>query len=149
MNVTINRLDPNVPDPIESRRRAAGGLVRFAYGATVFGILAFFVVYFGAPFVFLSGPGTVTAPRYVVSLPHIVQVKTMNVVSGAKVEVGQEIATVTSPQIDGVLATYMNALADVAVRQAELRIKLRVAQELLESSRAYLELTQQTIARIR
>ena len=67
MNVTINRLDPNVPDPVESRRRAAGRLVRFAYGATVFGILAFFVVYFGAPLVFLSGPGTVTAPRYVVS----------------------------------------------------------------------------------
>ena len=64
MNVKINRLDPNVPDPIESRRRAAGRLVRFTYGATVFGILAFFVVYFGAPLVFLSGPGTVTAPRY-------------------------------------------------------------------------------------
>ena len=24
MDVKINRLDPNVPDPIESRRRAAG-----------------------------------------------------------------------------------------------------------------------------
>jgi hypothetical protein len=24
MNVTINRLDPNVPDPVDSRRRAAG-----------------------------------------------------------------------------------------------------------------------------
>ena len=31
MNVTINRLDPNVPDPVESRRRAAGRFVRFAY----------------------------------------------------------------------------------------------------------------------
>jgi HlyD family secretion protein len=27
MNVTINRLDPNVPDPVESRRRAAGRFV--------------------------------------------------------------------------------------------------------------------------
>ena len=142
MNVTINRLDPNVPDPVESRRRAAGRLVRFAYGATVFGVLAFFVVYFGAPFVFLSGPGTVTAPHYAVSVPHIVQVKTMNVVAGATVEVGQEIGTVSSPQVDSVLATYMNALADVAVRQAELRVKLRVAQESLASTRSYLELTQ-------
>jgi HlyD family secretion protein len=56
MNLTINRLDPNVPDPVESRRRAAGRFVRFTYGATVFGILAFFVIYFGAPLVFLSGP---------------------------------------------------------------------------------------------
>ena len=30
MDVKINRLDPNVPDPIESRRRAAGRLVRFS-----------------------------------------------------------------------------------------------------------------------
>ena len=30
MNVTINRLDPNVPDPVESRRRAAGRFVRIA-----------------------------------------------------------------------------------------------------------------------
>jgi HlyD family secretion protein len=112
MNITINRLDPNLPDPIESRRRAAGRLVRLAYGTTVFGVLAFFVAYFGAPLVFLSGPGTVTAPRYVVSLPHIVQVQTMSVSPGAVVKAGQEIGTVSSPQIDGVLATYMSSLAD-------------------------------------
>lgn len=58
MNVTINRLDPNVPDPVESRRRAAGRFVRIAYATIVFGVLAFFVIYFGAPFVFLGGPGT-------------------------------------------------------------------------------------------
>ena len=148
MNITVNRLDPNVPDPIESRRRAAGRLVRFAYGATVFGVLAFFVIYFGAPLVLLSGPGTVTAPRYVVSLPHIVQIKTMNVVPGATVKAGQVIGTVNSPQVDSVIATYMNALADIAVRRAELRVKLRVAQESLASSRSYLRLTEETIAHI-
>ena len=61
MNVTINRLDPNVPDPVESRRRAAGRLVRIAYATIVFGVLAFFVIYFGAPLVYLSGPGIVTS----------------------------------------------------------------------------------------
>ena len=70
MDVKINRLDPNVPDPVESRRRAAGRLVRFAYATVVFGVLGFFVIYFGAPFVYLTGPGTVTAPRHVVSLPY-------------------------------------------------------------------------------
>ena len=39
MDVKINRLDPNVPDPIESRRRAAGRLVRFVYATIVFGVL--------------------------------------------------------------------------------------------------------------
>ena len=148
MDLAIKRLDPNVPDPVESRRRAAGRVVRFAYGVTVFGVLAFLVVYFGTPLVFLSGPGTVTAPRYVVSLPHIVQVRAMKVTPGAIVKAGQEIGLVISPQIDSVLASYMNALADIAVRRAELRIKLRVAQELLASSRSYLQLTEETIARI-
>ena len=52
MDVAINRLDPNVPDPVESRRRAAGRFVRIAYATIVFGVLAFFVIYSGAPFVF-------------------------------------------------------------------------------------------------
>ena len=60
MNITLDRLDPNVPDPVESRRRGAGRVVRIAYATIVFGVLAFFVVYFGAPLVYLGGPGTVT-----------------------------------------------------------------------------------------
>jgi hypothetical protein len=43
--------------------------VRIAYATAVFGVVGFFVVYFGAPFVFLRGPGTVTSARHVVSLP--------------------------------------------------------------------------------
>src|SRR6476661_7151091 len=113
MNVTINRLDPNVPDPVESRRRAAGRMVRIAYATIVFGMLAFFVIYFGAPFIFLGGPGTVSSPRQVVS-----------------------------PEQDSIVATYMRALADIAGRTAELRIKARVARESLEAVRSYLRVTE-------
>lgn len=57
MTVALTRLDPHIPDPIESRRRAAGRTVRAAYATIVFGILAFFVVYFGRPILYLGGPG--------------------------------------------------------------------------------------------
>jgi multidrug efflux pump subunit AcrA (membrane-fusion protein) len=143
MHVMISRLDPNLPDPVESRRRAAGRFVRIAYAAVVFGVLGFFVVYFGAPLVFLGGPGTVSSERFVVSLPYIVQVSEMNVTPGATVTAGEEIGRVRSPQKDGVVATYMRALADVASRQAELRIKARVAQDSLEAARSYLRLTEE------
>jgi hypothetical protein len=113
MNVTINRLDPNVPDPVESRRRAAGRFVRFAYAVIVFGVLGFFIIYFAAPFVFLGGPGTVTSRRYVVSLPYTVQVMRMNLASGATVKAGDEIAQVISPEQERIVATYMQALADI------------------------------------
>ena len=148
MNVTINRLDPNVPDPVESRRRAAGRLVRFAYATVVFGVLAFFIIYFGAPFVYLGGPGTVSAPRHVVSLPYTVQVTHMNLEPGATVKAGEDIAEVVSPEQDSIVATYMQALADVAGRTAELRIKARVAQESLEASRSYQLVTQEAVERL-
>ncbi len=148
MNVTINRLDPNVPDPVESRRRAAGRFVRIAYATIVFGVLAFFVIYFGAPFVYLGGPGTVSSPRYVVSLPYTVQVSHMNLVPGATVKAGEEIGQVLSPEQDSIVATYMRALADIAGRTAELRIKARVAQESLEAARSYMRVTEEAVERI-
>ena len=148
MNVTIHRLDPNVPDPVESRRRAAGRFVRFAYATIVFGVLGFFVVYFGAPFVYLGGPGTVSSPRYVVSLPYTVQVNQMNLVPGATVKAGEEIGQVLSPEQDSIVATYMRALADIAGRTAELRIKARVAQESLEAVRSYLRVTEEAVERL-
>jgi multidrug resistance efflux pump len=148
MDVLINRLDPNVPDPVESRRRAAGRFVRFAYAVIVFGVIGFFIVYFGAPFVFLGGPGTVTSRRFVVSLPYTVQVSQMNLVPGATVKAGEEIAQVISPEQDSIVATYMRALADIAGRTAELRIKARVAKDSLEAARSYLLVTEEAAERV-
>jgi HlyD family secretion protein len=148
MNIAINRLDPNLPDPVESRRRAAGRLVRFVYGASVFGVLGFFVAYFGAPFVFLSGPGIVSAPRHVVSLPYTVQVVRLDVKPGVAVAAGDSIAQVRSPQQDTIVATYMQALAELAGRSAELRVKERAARESLEAAQAYQRVTQEAVERI-
>jgi multidrug resistance efflux pump len=148
MSIVIHRLDPNVPDPVESRRRAAGRLVRIAYAAGVFGVLGFFVAYFSAPFVFLSGPGTVTSPRYVVSLPYTVQVSGMNATPGATVKAGDEIGRVRSPEQDTIVATYMRSLADIAGRSAELRVKERVARESLEAARDYQRVTEEAEQRI-
>jgi multidrug resistance efflux pump len=148
MNIMLNRLDPNLPDPVESRRRAAGRTVRIAYATVVFGILAFFVVYFGRPLVYLGGPGTVTSPRYVVSLPFTVQVSRMNLAPGARVKKGEEIGQVRSPEEDSIVATYMRALAEIAGRRAELRIKARVAQDSLDAARSYLRVTEEAAERV-
>jgi multidrug resistance efflux pump len=108
-------------------------------------VLAFFVVYFGRPLVYLGGPGTVSSPRHVVSLPYIVQVNKIDVARGAIVEAGDVIGQVRSPQYDETVATYMRALADVASLRAELRIKARVAQESLEVTRSYLQLAEEAV----
>ena len=62
MDVTINRLDPNLPDPVESRRRAAGRLVRIAYATIVFGVLAFFCRLFRRAFRFPQRSGYFHGP---------------------------------------------------------------------------------------
>lgn len=148
MDIKINRLDPNLPDPVESRRRAAGRVVRFVYAMIVFGVVAFFAVYFGAPFVYLGGPGTVMSPRQLVSLPYTVQITRMNLAPGAAVQAGEEIAEVVSPEQDSIVATYMRALADINVRTAELRIKARIAQESLDAARAYLQVTEEAAKQV-
>jgi multidrug resistance efflux pump len=148
MNIAIHRLDPNVPDPVESRRRAAGRIVRTLYGGVVFGILGFFAIYFGVPLVYLSGPGVVSSPMVVVSLPYVVQIREMNVKRGSMVKAGEEIGQVWSPQQDGVVANYMRALADVAAKSAELRVKVRVAKETLESAESYRRVTEEAVDRI-
>jgi multidrug resistance efflux pump len=143
LNIAIKRLDPNVPDPVESRRRAAGRLVRVTYSVVVFGILAFLIVYFGAPLVVLSGPGTVSSPRHVISFPYVVRVTGVRVGPGATVKNGEEIGQVRSPEQDNIVATYMRALADIATRKSELRVKARVARESLEAARVYLRHTEE------
>jgi len=148
MDIGLNRLDPNVPDPVESRRRASGRVVRIVYGTAIFGLLAVVIIYFGAPLVFLRGPGVVSAPRQVVSLPYIVQVTHTSVAPGDKISAGDEIAQIRSPQQDEIVASYMRALADLAGREAELRIRARVARDSLEATRAYLHLTEEAVERL-
>src|SRR5262245_6180513 len=137
MNLAINRLDPNVPDPVESRRRAAGRLVRLAYATLVFDVLAFFVVYFCRPLLYLGGPGVVSSARVIISLPYAVHVSRMEVTPGSVVKAGDEIGQVWSPEQDTIVGNYMRALAEVASSSAELRIKMRVAQESLEAAKNY------------
>ena len=105
MNLVINRLDPNVPDPVESRRRAAGRLVRLAYATIVFGVLAFIVIYFGRPLLYLGGPGVVTSARITVSFPYVVHVSNVNVTSGSTVKAGDQIGLIWSPEHDNIVAT--------------------------------------------
>jgi multidrug efflux pump subunit AcrA (membrane-fusion protein) len=149
LNIAIKRLDPNIPDPVESRRRAAGRLVRIAYGTIVFGILGFFVVYFGAPMIMLSGPGTVSSARHVISFPYLVRVTDMKVGRGAAVKAGEEIGKVRSPEQDNIVATYLRALADVASRRSDLRIKARVARESLEAARTYERITDEAATHLK
>jgi multidrug resistance efflux pump len=55
---------------------------------------------------------------------------------------------VLSPEQDSIVATYMRALADIAGRTAELRIKARVAQDSLDAVRSYMRVTEEAAEHI-
>ena len=72
----------------------------------------------------------------------------MNLAPGATVKAGEQIGQVLSPEQDSIVATYMRALADIAGRTAELRIRARVARDSLEAAHAYLRVTEEAVKRI-
>jgi len=148
MTLQIRRLDPALPDPVESRRLGAGRLVRFIYALGVLGVLGFLVVRLGGPLVFLAGPGIVSANRDIVSLPYIVQVIRMDVAPGARVAAGQPVALVRSPQVSETVSNFTRALADVTSREAELRVKAQIARNSLEASRSRLRMAEDTLRRL-
>jgi len=61
----------------------------------------------------------------------------MNVTPGSVVQADEEIGQIWSPEQDNIVGNYMRALAEVAASSAELRIKMRVAQESLEAAKNY------------
>ncbi|MEE1612934.1 HlyD family secretion protein [Microvirga sp. CF3016] len=148
MNIQLRRLDPHMPDPVESRRSASGRIVRFVYALGVTGVVAFFVFRFSTPLVFLSGPGIVSAPREIVSLPYIVQVQRMDARPGARIEAGMPIALVRSPQVSETLSNFMRALADLTGREAELRVKARMARDSVEAARSRLRVADENVRRL-
>lgn len=148
MNVQIHRIRPDLPDPVESRRSGAGRFVRIVYALCVFAVLGFFVFRFGSPLVFLSGPGIVAAQSDVVSLPYAVQVLSMDVKPGAKVEPGQRLALIRSPQVAETLSNYTRALGEVTGKEADLRVKARIAQASLDAARSRLRVAEDTLRRL-
>jgi multidrug resistance efflux pump len=72
----------------------------------------------------------------------------MKLAQGASVKAGDEIAQVISPEQDNIVASFMRALADVAGRTAELRVKSRVAQDSLDAARSYMRVAEEAAERV-
>ena len=53
-----------------------------------------------------------------------------------------------SPEEDSIVASYMRAMAEIAGRRAELRVKAWVSQESLEAARSYMHLTEEAAERV-
>lgn len=137
-----------LPDPVTTRRVRAGRGVRSIYGLLV-ALLALAVLWIAVkPYIYTATPGTVTAPRYVISTPYVSRVTEVYVEPGARVWEGQRVATVRSPEIYALKASLVTGLADQTNVQAELKIRLSVAQGSLPSARQRVERSRQNLDRM-
>jgi len=139
---------PLAPHPVRGRRARSGLPVRLVYGAGVIAVCAYFVWYFGRSLLFLEGSGIVAAPVYDVSTPYLSQVVHMNVSSGIAVEEGDIIATLTSPQLDREINELDRVLVEQSQKEADLKIRLRVALATVELARASANLADEAFKRL-
>lgn len=139
---------PLAPHPVRGRRARSGLLVRVIYGLGVLAVGLYFAWYFGRSLLFLEGAGFVTAPLYDLSTPYLSQVVHMNVTPGIEVEEGDLIATLTSPQLDKEVNELDAILIEQREKEADLKIRLSVAEATLDNARKNVELTEEAARRL-
>ena len=139
---------PVVPHPVKARRASSGLPVRIAYGAGLIAVGLYLAWHFGRSMLFLEGTGTVSAPLYVVSTPHLSQISYVNVTPGIMVADGDLLATLESTQLDQEINSLERILVEQSHREADLRIRLRIAMATMDLARDRLAIAEEAFSRI-
>lgn len=140
--------DRALPDPVAMRRARTGWGVRSIYAFAV-GILALGIIWIGVkPYIYTATPGSVTAPRYVVSTPYESRVVEIYVQPGSRVWEGERLAKVRAPAIDSLRANLVMGLAEQTNILADLRIRLSVAEASHPSAAKRLERSRLNLDRL-
>jgi hypothetical protein len=131
----INRLLPTLPTPVSDRRITSGMQVRFFYALGLIAVFGYFIYYFGQVLIFIDGTGIVTSDVNSISVPFIANVKTINIQPGMKIDKGEEIATIYSPEINNELSRLLTTIASLEQRQEELKTKISIANSTLNHAK--------------
>jgi multidrug resistance efflux pump len=111
-------------DPVETRRTSTARLVRFIYAAGIIGLILALAWHFGRDIFFIEGSGRVSAKTYVLSRPYNTHIRTINVVPGSKVKVGDIVAEFDSFQIDQYISDLVIAISVQTNKEADYQIRL-------------------------
>jgi multidrug resistance efflux pump len=127
-----------LPNEVRPRRQAA---IRCIYLASI-GLLALWLadMFFGG-FFYLRSEGQVLAEPEVVAVEFPVTVQAVTVREGDRVTAGEIVAVVTSQNVTESLASLSVALADQAIRLAELQIRNATVNAVIALAR-----TRQSVA---
>jgi len=146
--MTERRFDLDIPDPVESRRTTSGRIVRLIYSLGVLSIALYLAWHFGKGMIFLEGPGMITAPRYVVSKSFISRVNSLDVKPGTMVSKDQIIGQIISFEVDTYITNLIKILVDQYAVDSELRVRLSVSENTLESAKKRLSAAQDMVKQL-
>lgn len=107
---------------------------RYLYLACVFAFLGYIANMIVGPMLWLQAEGLVTADRVVISLPYEAQILDVGIKPGQVVRKGQFLGQVHSPQVASVIANLASQSAATIARQAELSIKIEIANEVMKTA---------------
>ncbi len=127
MLTTLHRRPPldRFPNDVRSVRRRIG---RWIYLALVIAFFAWLIDLFVGPLVRLRAEGLVSADRIAIGVPFATQVVEVLPPPGARVQDGEVLAVINSPQVLETLASLSARVAENGTRAAELRMKAEVAK---------------------
>jgi multidrug efflux pump subunit AcrA (membrane-fusion protein) len=130
---------------VRASRRRFG---RYVYLTTIAGILLYLANLFAGHLLWLDADGIVTADRVAVAFPYEVEVLRVDVRSGQNVKEGEPLARVRSAQVAESIATLTARYADTYARQAELQIRVDVANAVIGRAAERLSAAEANLKRV-
>lgn len=142
-----NRADRFLND-VRANQKKHRNYGRYVYLFAVLCLFLWLLNLFVGPYVWLKAEGLVVADHVVVASPYEVQVLAVVAKPGQQVRKGEVLVRINSPQVAEAMATLTSRSAETTARQAELAIKLEVANTLMKSAEERLSDTEAQLKRI-
>ncbi|WP_332685093.1 HlyD family secretion protein [Bosea sp. (in: a-proteobacteria)] len=133
---------------VRANQKARRNYGRYFYIAAVIATFVYLANIFFGNLLWLKAEGLILSDHVIVASPYAVQVTRMAVQPGQLVKQGDLLAKVSSPQIMEAMATLTSKAAETTARQAELAIKLEVANAVMKTAEERLKETELQLRKV-
>ena len=133
---------------VRANQKARRNYGRYFYIAALLGVFVYLGNLFVGHLFWLRAEGLVLSEHVIIASPYAVQVTKMAVQPGQAVRRGDVLALVSSPQMMEAMATLTSKAAETTARQAELAIKLEVANAVMKTADERLKETETQLRKV-
>ena len=133
---------------VRANQKAHRNYGRYFYVAALLGGVVYLGNLFGGHLLWLRAEGLILADHVIIASPYAVQITKMEAQPGQAVRQGDVLAHVSSPQMMEAMATLTSKAAETTARQAELAVKLEVANAVMKTADERLKETEAQLRKV-